>query len=60
MSSIRNQAKEIVTTHRAILFVKDTRQFPQCGFSSYVVQVLDTADYVDYVTISVLENDAVR
>ena len=32
--SIQEQIKEVVNTHRVVLFMKGTKQFPQCGFSS--------------------------
>lgn len=60
MSSIHDQIKEVVTTHRVVLFMKGTKQFPQCGFSSCAVQILNAAGCTDYVTVNVLENDAVR
>ena len=60
MSSIHDQIKEVVTTHRVVLFMKGTKQFPQCGFSSRAVQILNAAGCTDYVTVNVLENDAVR
>ena len=60
MSSIHDQIKEVVTTHRVVLFMKGTKQFPQCGFSSRAVQILNAAGGTDYVTVNVLENDAVR
>ena len=60
MSSIHDQIKEVVTTHRVVLFMKGTKQFPQCGFSSRAVQILYSAGCTDYVTVNVLENDAVR
>ena len=60
MSSIHDQIKEVVTTHRVVLFMKGTKQFPQCGFSSRAVQILNAAVCTDYVTVNVLENDAVR
>lgn len=60
MSSIHDQIKEVVTTHRVVLFMKGTKQFPQCGFSSRAVQILNEAGCTDYVTVNVLENDAVR
>lgn len=60
MSSIHDQIKEVVTTHRVVLFMKGTKQFPQCGFSSRAVQILNVAGCTDYVTVNVLENDAVR
>ena len=60
MTSIHDQIKEVVTTHRVVLFMKGTKQFPQCGFSSRAVQILNAAGCTDYVTVNVLENDAVR
>ncbi|GAB4239201.1 MAG: Grx4 family monothiol glutaredoxin [Methyloligellaceae bacterium] len=42
-----------------VLFMKGTRQFPQCGFSSQVVQILDYLG-VDYEDINVLEDMSIR
>lgn len=58
--SIHDQIKEVVTTHRVVLFMKGTKQFPQCGFSSRAVQILNAVNCTDYVTVNVLENDEVR
>ena len=58
--NIQEQIKEVVTTHRVVLFMKGTKQFPQCGFSSRAVQILQAAGCNDFVTVNVLENDAVR
>ena len=58
--SIQEQIKEVVTTHRVVLFMKGTKQFPQCGFSSRAVQILQAAGCNDFVTVNVLENEAVR
>ena len=58
--SIQDQIKEVVTTHRVVLFMKGTKQFPQCGFSSRAVQLLKEVGCNDYVTVNVLENDEVR
>ena len=55
MTSIHDQIKEVVTTHRVVLFMKGTKQFPQCGFSSRAVQILSAAGCTDYVTVNVLE-----
>ena len=55
MTSIHDQIKEVVTTHRVVLFMKGTKQFPQCGFSSRAVQILNAAGCTDYVTVNVLE-----
>ncbi|MDO4878865.1 MAG: Grx4 family monothiol glutaredoxin [Neisseria sp.] len=58
--NIQEQIKEVVTTHRIVLFMKGTKQFPQCGFSSRAVQILNAAGCTDYVTVNVLENPEVR
>ncbi|QEY27042.1 Grx4 family monothiol glutaredoxin [Neisseria zalophi] len=58
--SIQEQIKEVVNTHRVVLFMKGTKQFPQCGFSSRAVQLLQAAGCNDFVTVNVLENEAVR
>lgn len=59
MSNIQEQIKEVVTTHPVVLFMKGTKQFPQCGFSSRAVQILNAVG-CDYVTVNVLENPEVR
>ncbi|MDO4696031.1 MAG: Grx4 family monothiol glutaredoxin [Neisseria sp.] len=58
--SIQEQIKEVVSTHRVVLFMKGSKQFPQCGFSSRAVQILQAAGCTDFVTVNVLENDEVR
>ena len=58
--SIQEQIKEVVNTHRVVLFMKGTKQFPQCGFSSRAVQLLQASGCEDFVTVNVLENEAVR
>ena len=57
--SIQEQIKEVVTAHPVVLFMKGTKQFPQCGFSSRAVQLLDAVG-AKYVTVNVLENPDVR
>ena len=42
-----------------LLFMKGTPQFPQCGFSSAVIQILNYLG-VDYATENVLADPAVR
>ena len=50
---------QAVKAHDVVLFMKGTPTFPQCGFSSVVVQVLDYLG-VDYVSTNVLEDQDVR
>ena len=50
---------ELVNEHRIVLFMKGTPVFPQCGFSSMVVQVL-THMGVKFKGVDVLADDTVR
>lgn len=58
-SNIKTWIKEAVSTNDVVLFMKGTPQFPQCGFSSQVVQILDEVG-VTFVGVNVLEDDEVR
>jgi monothiol glutaredoxin len=57
--SIHDQIKAEVTNNDVVLFMKGTPQFPMCGFSGQVVQILDYIG-VPYKGINVLENDEIR
>ena len=48
-----------VDTNDVVLFMKGNVQFPQCGFSANVVQIL-TYLGVEFKDINVLENDELR
>ncbi|MEM8744968.1 MAG: glutaredoxin domain-containing protein, partial [Pseudomonadota bacterium] len=48
-----------VANDDVVLFMKGTRQFPQCGFSSQVVQILDYLG-VEYAEVNVLDDLGVR
>lgn len=50
---------EKVAASPVMLFMKGTPQFPQCGFSSVVVQILDHLG-VAYNSANVLESDELR
>lgn len=56
----QEEIKKIVTENRVVLFMKGTKQFPQCGFSSRAVQILQAAGCQDFLTVNVLENDDIR
>jgi monothiol glutaredoxin len=59
MSDIQTWIDNEVKSSDVVLFMKGTPTFPQCGFSSQVVQILDYLG-VDYKGINVLENLDVR
>jgi monothiol glutaredoxin len=48
-----------VKANDVVLFMKGTPQFPMCGFSGQVVQILDYLG-VSYKGLNVLENDELR
>ena len=50
---------ELVKNNDIVLFMKGNAQFPQCGFSSAVVQVLDYMG-APYKDVNVLEIDEMR
>jgi monothiol glutaredoxin len=48
-----------VRSNDVVLFMKGTPQFPMCGFSGQVVQILDHLG-VSYKGLNVLESDELR
>ena len=48
-----------VKNNDVVLFMKGTPQFPMCGFSGQVVQILDHLG-VSYKGVNVLESDDIR
>lgn len=50
---------EAVKANDILLFMKGTPTFPQCGFSSTVVQILDVIG-AEYTATNVLENQDIR
>ncbi len=57
--SIQDWIKNEVETNDVVLFMKGTPNFPQCGFSGQVVQILDYIG-VPYKGINVLEDADLR
>ncbi|KJS20138.1 MAG: glutaredoxin [Hoeflea sp. BRH_c9] len=59
MSGINEFIDNEVKSNDVVLFMKGTPQFPQCGFSGQVVQILDYLG-VPYKGVNVLADDALR
>ncbi len=59
MSGVNDLLKSIVDKNDVVLFMKGTPNFPQCGFSGQVVQILSYLD-LSYDHVNVLENDEIR
>jgi monothiol glutaredoxin len=57
--SIQDDIKNTVTNNPVVLFMKGTPQFPMCGFSGQVVQILDYLG-IPYQGVNVLDDQNVR
>ncbi len=60
MSDVKDWIKETVEKNAVVLFMKGTGQFPQCGFSSKAVQMLQGAGAANVITVNVLEDEELR
>jgi len=57
--ALRTRIQEILDAHPVVLFMKGSRNFPRCGFSATVVEVLKRLD-VDFHFVDVLQDPEVR
>jgi monothiol glutaredoxin len=58
--SIQDKIRDQVKSSPVVLYMKGTPQFPQCGFSATVVEILKRCGVKDYVAVNVLVDDAIR
>jgi monothiol glutaredoxin len=59
VSDVKSRIDEIVKKDDVVLFMKGTALFPQCGFSSRAVSILDHLG-VPYETVDVLQDPEIR
>ena len=59
MSDAKSRIDELVKSNDIVLFMKGTALFPQCGFSSRAVAILDRLG-AKYETFDVLQDPEVR
>ena len=57
--AVKSQIEGLIAEHRVVLFMKGTKSFPQCGFSSAVVNILKELG-VPFQTANVLADPALR
>jgi len=55
----KTRIKDTVTSHDVVLYMKGTRDMPQCGFSSRVAGVLNFMG-VPFTDVNVLADDDIR
>ena len=59
MTDASSRIKDTVTNNNVVLFMKGTKEMPQCGFSSRVAGVLNYMG-IDYSDVNVLADDDIR
>jgi monothiol glutaredoxin len=59
MSDTNSRIGEIVKSNDVVLFMKGTPLFPQCGFSSKAIAILDHIG-VAYESVDVLQDQEIR
>ena len=59
MSDAHSRIADLVKTNDVVLFMKGTALFPQCGFSSRAIAILDRLG-AKYETVDVLQDPEIR
>jgi len=59
VSDAQNRIADIVKQNEVVLFMKGTALFPQCGFSSRAIAILDRLGS-PYETVDVLQDPEIR
>jgi monothiol glutaredoxin len=57
--SANERIDELVKTNNVVLFMKGSPLFPQCGFSSKAIAILDHLN-VEYASVDVLQDGEIR
>ena len=57
--SVQEQIQKIVSDHEVVVFMKGTQDFPMCGFSGAVAQILGHLG-VSYYDVNVLDDENIR
>jgi len=58
-NNIHSFIDDLIKNNDVVLFMKGTADFPQCGFSSTVVGILNKLD-ITFKDVNVLENQEIR
>jgi monothiol glutaredoxin len=59
MEDINKKIESQLSDNKIVLYMKGTKEMPQCGFSAKVVQILNSFG-VDYETVDVLADPEIR
>eukprot|EP00898_Chlorokybus_atmophyticus_P000469 jgi/Chlat1/1422/Chrsp12S01982 len=58
-SELKEALDDFIAKNKVVLFMKGTREFPQCGFSNTCVQILNIMG-APYETVNILEDETLR
>jgi monothiol glutaredoxin len=59
MANVQERIQKLIAENPVVLFMKGTPEFPQCGFSGQVIQILDYLG-APVVGVNVLEDAEIR
>ncbi len=59
MSNAQEKIQETISSNDVVLYMKGNKDFPQCGFSAVVVQILKNSG-VDFLDVDVLRDPEIR
>ena len=59
MSDVKQKIQEIIEQNRVVLFMKGTKNFPQCGFSDRATKILKDVG-TEFKAVNVLKDPAIR
>ncbi|HIG78929.1 MAG TPA: Grx4 family monothiol glutaredoxin [Cycloclasticus sp.] len=57
--SVNERIEEQLNGHQVLLYMKGTPYFPQCGFSSKVVQILQACE-TEFAYVNILDDSEIR
>ncbi len=57
--AVNQKIEDYISGNRVVLFMKGTKDFPQCGFSGRAVQILQNLG-VDFQDVNVLDDNSIR
>ncbi len=60
MADIQDTIRNQIAKNRVVLYMKGTPQFPQCGFSATVTEILRRCGVDDYASYDILQDDELR
>ncbi|PZP56071.1 MAG: Grx4 family monothiol glutaredoxin [Azospira oryzae] len=58
--NVQERIKQQGNSHKVVLYMKGTPQFPQCGFSANAVNILKACGVTDFFSVNVLEDPEIR